>query len=164
VIGLRDEVLPYILNTFGWVGILKAESSPAIEHTLPRIYVGIVERLEQDGRRLLEAAGERKPKQAEGMESKNQAQRPCIIALGERQYRVDDGEPVAVSNAEDRVLREFVRQPAMDEPTLIRKTAREHAARILRNLAANYPEFATAIRLPKGKNQGGYHVNIRENP
>jgi hypothetical protein len=89
--------------------------------------------------------------------------RPVIICLGDRCYQLDGGEPVSVSQAEDSVLRAFLRTPAMGQKQLIGTSGYEHAVRILRNLVKKYNgALAPAIRLPGKKSASGYYVSIRE--
>jgi hypothetical protein len=91
--------------------------------------------------------------------------RPVVWYLGERVYRVDGCEPVAVTLQEDAVLRPFVKLPAMDDSTLVAKSGYGHAGKILRELTKKYNGvFAQAIRLPGGKAQGGYYIDLKEAP
>jgi hypothetical protein len=86
----------------------------------------------------------------------------CVISMGERQYRINGSDPLVVTAPEDCVLKAFLGQPAMDEPTLKLKTKIEEAAKVLRALEKGYGKvFAPAIRLAGKKGTGGYHVRIK---
>jgi hypothetical protein len=94
----------------------------------------------------------------------------CIVSLGSLAYRIGDHPPVTVSDREDTLLQAFLDSPTMNKPQLAERTGlgAEVAVGLLRGLRgtgkrkAKYEGiFAPAIRMPGGKGQGGYHVNIR---
>jgi hypothetical protein len=88
------------------------------------------------------------------------APRPAMLRIGECLYRLEGGEPVTVSKAEDKTLRSFLGKPAMSDAEL-NQAAGYNAARVLRALVARGHPLASAIRVPEGKGLGGYHVNVR---
>ena len=100
-------------------------------------------------------------KEATGLQ-KRPASEPTIIFLGNRTYRVDDGDPVVIDMNEDNVLQAFLKSPALLLAMLIDKSGVPNAQKILSNLTTKYNRrFAPAIRLPGGKARGGYHVRIQ---
>jgi hypothetical protein len=85
-----------------------------------------------------------------------------IFALGNRQYKIANDSPIVVEENEDSVLQAFQEQSTMDGPSLIIKAGFDRAPRVLKSLKTKYNgRFASAIRTPGKKGQGGYHVSIR---
>jgi hypothetical protein len=85
-----------------------------------------------------------------------------IEFMGERQYRVGDGRPIAVTDREDCVLQAFLKYPAMNERKLVATSGIEQAVKVLRLLRTKYDQaFEPFISLPGGKGMGGYLVAIR---
>src|SRR5262245_8320234 len=71
--------------------------------------------------------------------------------------------PLAVSDAEDLVLRAFLRRPAMPLGELQDQSGLEHAAKVLARLGQKYDgAFAPAIRRPGARGRGGYAVLVSE--
>lgn len=86
-----------------------------------------------------------------------------LVSWGNRQYSTaDSNTPVCVTDTEDYVLTAFVGRPAMSHADMARVSGVEHAHRVLQELARKYPEFAPAIRPPRGRGRGGYRVLVRE--
>jgi hypothetical protein len=92
---------------------------------------------------------------------------PTLKALGKRAYQLGAGKPFVLTPRESDVLEAFVRQPAMDERTLVKESGREDAASILRALrkkrvngAVNY--LRHVIHCPGRKSAEGYRVAIEE--
>jgi hypothetical protein len=83
-----------------------------------------------------------------------------IMYLGKRTYKVAGHDSVIVNESSDTVLQAFLEENNMDYPRLIEKAGFDKAPRILSELPKKFPQFAPAIRLPKGKGKGGYHVKI----
>jgi hypothetical protein len=90
-----------------------------------------------------------------------QAAGPTIDWVGDRRYHVDGHDSLVVTDTQDTVLQAFIESPAMDDKQLIARSGLEHAPRVLRQIVEKYPILAPAIRIPKSKGQGGYHVRIR---
>jgi hypothetical protein len=95
---------------------------------------------------------------------------PQIVWHKDRLYSLNDRDPVLVTETEHMVLQAFLGSPpqppalpAMDKPTLIKRSGVGHAPKVLSKLLTKYDAcFAPAIRTPKGqKSSGGYVVNIR---
>jgi hypothetical protein len=85
-----------------------------------------------------------------------------ILSLGESQYRIDNVDPIVVSDSEDSVLLAFLDQESMDSATLVKRAGFDRAPHVLRRLRIKYgARFAPAITTPGGKGRGGYHVAIR---
>jgi hypothetical protein len=96
---------------------------------------------------------------------------PCkIIALGDSTYRVNEGEPIKVTEREDLLLRSFLAKSPLTKTELEKATgiAGEDAVTVLRSLKgtekrpAKYKgAFAASIRMPGARGRGGYHVSIQ---
>jgi hypothetical protein len=117
--------------------------------------------LEQPGRDLAPAPNAT-PQRGESDADHLPPQRPGMWYRGNRVYQVAGCEPVAVTTQEDTVLQAFLETPAMDDETLVDRSGYGHAAKILRGLAAKYAGFDKAIRLPGGKGQGGYYIDLKD--
>jgi hypothetical protein len=98
---------------------------------------------------------------------------PCsIVYLGHRQYRLDDGPPAIVLEAEDDVLQALLGGAidgmiAVDCERLgeLSGLSADDAGKVLRELRSRYGgRFALAIEPPGGKGRGGYLVRIRRHP
>jgi hypothetical protein len=91
---------------------------------------------------------------------------PAIVRVADGCYQPAGAAfPLAVTDAEDLVLRAFLRRPAMDLGELIDQTGLEHAGRVLARLAAKYDgAFAPAIRRPGRRGRGGYAVLVADAP
>lgn len=86
-----------------------------------------------------------------------------IRALGNRRYQIGELEPVLVETNEDCVFQAFLKQSPMDGPTLIRKSGVNHAQKVLQRLRQKYEGvFRPAIRMPRERGKGGYHVTIEQ--
>jgi hypothetical protein len=87
---------------------------------------------------------------------------PVIVRLADGVYAVEPGDslPLALTDAEDRVLLAFLRRPAMSLGELVDRSGTTHAPRILARLIRKHPEFAPCIRLPGRRGRGGYAVRI----
>jgi hypothetical protein len=87
---------------------------------------------------------------------------PVITRVADGCYLPPGGDfPLAVTDAEDLVLRAFLRRPAMELPDLIDQTGMGHAGRVLARLLKKYDgAFAPAIRMPGGRGKGGYAVLV----
>jgi len=96
---------------------------------------------------------------------RQQAESVTIRALGNKLYQVSGHEPRQVSDRENNVLQAFVRQPVMDQSTLVRVSGEDNAAKMLRNLRRKHDGmWAEAIHLPGRKGRGGYRVHVETVP
>jgi hypothetical protein len=95
---------------------------------------------------------------------------PCIISLGDRQYRLDGGRPVTVSASENCVLLAYLDNPrprigweaasVLDTARLKDRTRLADPGKEIRRLAQG--PLGAAISCPGKERKGrGYHVNIR---
>ena len=87
-----------------------------------------------------------------------------IIRIADGVYLPHGGSfPLAVTDAEDQVLRAFLRRPAMTLDELQDQSGLEHAAKVLARLAQKYDgAFAPAIHRPGARGRGGYAVLVAD--
>lgn len=101
----------------------------------------------------------------EAAEHSPSSDRPTIIHLGQKLYKISRSEPIVVTDVEDAVLQAFIKNPGMDNAQLVEKSGYPNAANILRAFVKKHNGiFAPAIRLPGGKGKGGYSVAITNKP
>lgn len=84
----------------------------------------------------------------------------AISSLGNRVYQAPDGDPVTLTEKEDSVLQAFIDIKSMNHPTLVKESNYDDAAKVLKKLAKDYPQFAPFIHCPGGKGRGGYRVLV----
>jgi hypothetical protein len=88
-----------------------------------------------------------------------------IVSLGDRRYRVGTRRPVTLEENEDNVLQALLDATghALDKTELQNAAGFNDAPRVLGRLRRKYDGiFGPAIRCPKKRGQGGYHVDIRD--
>ena len=88
---------------------------------------------------------------------------PTIRYLGEKGYSIGNSGAITVTDSEHAILQEFIAVPSMDSELLQKKSGNDRAPRILGTLTTKYNAvFAPAIRRPRRKGKGGYHVSIQD--
>jgi hypothetical protein len=89
---------------------------------------------------------------------------PSIVRVADNCWLPPDGgPPVAMDFSEDCVLTAFLARPCWHLPELVRHTGVNHAHKVLARLTTKYGgRFATAIRRPGKRGQGGYHVRVQK--
>jgi hypothetical protein len=91
-------------------------------------------------------------------------ERPTIYWLGDRTYRVDDSEPVAVSETDDGLLQAFLGHPVLDKPLLAKRSGvgKDQISTVMKRFGKKHKGlFAKAVFCPgRGGKGQGYRVNV----
>jgi hypothetical protein len=96
----------------------------------------------------------------EGSQSQSGQVGAPILHLGSRRYRIGNQE-IAAQDNEHNLLQAFLKNPAMDEKSLIRTSGVPHAPKLLKRFSEKYSIKEPTIRLPKAKGRGGYYLDVK---
>ena len=92
---------------------------------------------------------------------KQEPEQPTIWYHGARGYSADRNTPLTVSQEQNNILTVFLEeQTSFDTQELEEKSGVTSAARVVKELADNYPGFAPAIRRP-GREKVGYFIRVQ---
>jgi hypothetical protein len=102
---------------------------------------------------------------AAALAAENRTAPTTIVFLGDRQYRLGDGEVRKLDGTEDAVLKSYLDGPAwkaagaLSLRELRQRSRVDNPHRILERIMKKY-KWEHAIRLPGGRGRGGYGVRI----
>lgn len=90
---------------------------------------------------------------------------PIAVLSDGRKLQIGEGPPFVIPNAADTVLRALIEAGgAASKDELVQTSGKGDAPRVLKGVCEKFPQLKQFIKLPGGKDRGGYRTTITLSP